>query len=626
MYGVPDLDELKGLIHLPVPRPLLLVGVGDRELLRSRMRQGRWKRIIEEKLRQCDMALENPIPQLPHSLYDDYIRAGRRHPFEAPYFQRRRIAEDLALAYILTEKPEYLDRCRDYIWSIMEEFTWVIPAHARGPFQPSIVTLVDLFSSGTALLLADLWDVLHEDLDRETLEWMRESILRRVLIPLREHYDEQGWTRRYESNWCGVCCGNSGCALILTALNEPWAVDLLHRLLRSIDGFLATADPGGAWVEGVGYWFYGFSRVVFLADLLAKVTKGRLDLLEDSRIEAAASFPVWTYMPPRSCVNFEDTSGTPSAYPEVLARFAERYRNPVIMWYIQRLEDQGLLGGGSLRDLLWPPPSDLQPSSPESWETAKWYRRIGVIITRSSWIDPDAAVLAVKAGHNAEPHNHLDVGQFIYHRYGHSYICDLGVGVYDRDYFGLKRYENPVCGAEGHNLVFIDGRSQVPGREYEGKIVEYCRETDWERIVLNLTAAYPSEVLSKAVRTLYFLKPDGLVLIDEVKCREGAEVELRLHANGDVRLSTCGAVISAEKGSVLVALAEPASGRIQIGAHKGLRIRGSKTTDAPYISLLTRAVGGHARIQAHIVPCQNDDEREAKLQTIKLRLEHIMRS
>ncbi len=90
----------------------------------------------------------------------------------------------------------------------------------KTPFQLGEERVVDPFSSGTAMLLADVWDLLHNDLDGETLEWMRYNILRRMLIPLREYYDEQWWSRSYESNWCGVCAGNSGCASILVVLDE----------------------------------------------------------------------------------------------------------------------------------------------------------------------------------------------------------------------------------------------------------------------------------------------------------------------------------------------------------------------------------------------------------------------
>jgi len=606
---IPEIHELEKLVKRPVRHPLLLADVGDLEVLRVRMMGKRWRNITEKLLKRSDKLLENPIPQLPRSLYDDFFRTGRRHLFEEPYFLRRRAVEDLTLAYIFTGKDVYLDRCRDYIWAIMEEFTWVIPAHAKTPFQPGCERIVDLFSSGTAMLLADVWDLLYNDLDKETLNWMRYNILQRVLIPLRDHYDEQWWSRSYESNWCGVCNGNSGCALILVALDETWSIELMYKILKSIDGFLSTADPDGAWVEGVGYWFYGFSRVFYFADLLTKVTGCSIDLLEDPRIKASTTFPVWMYLPPRSQVNFGDTGSTPSVYIDVLNLILKRYKEPSIAWYIQRLEEEGLLNGISIRGLVWEP-VDVEPMPPK--ETYKWYRRIGVLVVRSSWNDLDAPILVVKAGHNAEPHNHIDVGQFIYHCYGNSFICDLGVGIYDRDYFSSKRYENPICGAEGHNLIFVDGKSQAVGKEYKGEIISFEHGDCWELIKLDLSKAYPPEVLSRAVRTLLFFGYNGLILTDEVTCRENALVETRLHFRGDFQRTQKWVDIFTDKGHLRI---QPGNSSIEVAvdAHRGLKIRDAMLVNAQYIRLMKRAAGGYAKIQVYIVPYRNAEEFDIRL-------------
>jgi len=611
--STPSLDELKRLINPSFRRPLLLHGTGGKESIRNRISQGRWKELLKEKLIRCDEALKEPIPQLPRSLYDDFFSTGRRDPFERLLGNRRSITEDLAQAYISTEKTEYLDRCRDYIWATMEEFTWIAPAHAIHPLHSGIVTQVDLYSSETALLMADLWDLFQQNLDSETLEWMRYEILRRVLIPLRDHFNEQWWARRYESNWTGVCCGNSACALVLTALDEPWGVELLHRLLRTLDKFISTADPDGAWVEGAGYWSYGFLSVIYLSDLLDKITEGRFDLLENPLIKSTATFPIWMYLPPRSQVNFGDTGDGPNVFPEALGRLLGRFRDPSIAWYMCRLEEEGLLGGGSLRDLLWTPSNELQALAPK--ETSKWYRRIGVIVTRASWTDFDAPILAVKAGHNDEPHNHLDIGHFIYHCYGNSFIRDLGAGVYDRDYFGEKRYENPFCGAEGHNLIFVDGKGQAPGREYGGRIVEYVRDPHYDVIQIDLTKAYPSHVLSEAFRTLIFLKYEGLVLIDKVICQKGAMVESRLHFNGKPNTTSSGIKILRGRGRISVSCDAP-SVNIGIGIHKGLKLQTPKHVDAQYISLLAEASQGSATIETYIVPYQTDKELHARLKTL----------
>lgn len=600
--------DIGNSLHTNLPRPILGNGFG-KEDLHSLMTQIP-KKWVEPILKKADRALDTPIPSLPRSLYDDFRRTGRRTPFEGPYFKRRNTAEELTIAYLITGKEAYFDRCRDYIWTILEEFTWVLPAHAPKSYDPERVTLVDLFSSGTAQQLADLYDMLYDNLDDETKSWIRTKIRFHVLYPLREHFEEQWWTYRYESNWCGVCCGNTGCALILTALDETWAVGLLSQLLKSIDGFLGTADPDGAWVEGVSYWVYGFSRVIYFADLLSKVTQGKIDLLSDPRIKATATFPLHSYLPPKYAVNFGDTSKQAGVQRDMMVALTERYKKPELKWYIEHLEAESLITGGTLRDFLWKVPDDLPSHPPEA--ISKHYKQIGWIITRKTWTDPNGAVLAVKAGNNGEPHNHNDVGQFIFHVFGESFIKDIGVGVYDRAYFGPERYKNPVCGAEGHNLIFIDGKGQENGAEYRGEVVEYEQSDNQDRIVIDMTGAYPSGLVERVIRTLLFLKQEErLVLVDEVECQNGTEVETRLHVTGKLTLEEGMARISTGQASVTIVPSNPERVTLKIGIHEGLELREKGApVQCEYLSALTKVQGGKGKIALVITPYREDGGKE----------------
>lgn len=47
---------------------------------------------------------------------------------------------------------------------------------------------------------------------------------------------------------------------------------------------------------------------------------------------------------------------------------------------------------------------------------------------------------AIKGGNNGEPHNHNDVGSFLYSIGKEEIISDLGAGEYTKDYFGPERY------------------------------------------------------------------------------------------------------------------------------------------------------------------------------------------
>ncbi len=74
-------------------------------------------------------ALGKPLPPLPASLYRQFVRLGNRAVFEAAYFYRRQLLMDLLFAEAAEGEGRFLDGIVDALWAILEETTWVLPAH-----------------------------------------------------------------------------------------------------------------------------------------------------------------------------------------------------------------------------------------------------------------------------------------------------------------------------------------------------------------------------------------------------------------------------------------------------------------------------------------------------------------
>lgn len=94
---------------------------------------------------------------------------------------------------------------------------------------------------------------------------------------------------------------------------------------------------------------------------------------------------------------------------------------------------------------------------------ATWYSGIGHVVYRNKkgW------VLGAKAGHNAESHNHNDVGSFVLYIDGIPVLVDVGNCTYMRQTFNKKeRYTIWSMRSEWHNLPVMNGRPQHDGREY----------------------------------------------------------------------------------------------------------------------------------------------------------------
>ncbi len=113
---------------------------------------------------------------------------------------------------------------------------------------------------------------------------------------------------------------------------------------------------------------------------------------------------------------------------------------------------------------------------------------------------------ACKGGHNAESHNHNDIGHFIYEADGTFFFTDLGAGEYTKEYFGKGRYDILCNNSFGHSVPILNGQGQGTGREF------YCDRfykdpeapQEVECLTLELHSAYQKGVLERFRREFAF--------------------------------------------------------------------------------------------------------------------------
>ena len=71
-------------------------------------------------------------PALPATLFLDYMRTGRRTPFQDVNYARRYALVDLVLAECVEGVGRFLDDIVNGIWAICEETFWGVPAPHTG--------------------------------------------------------------------------------------------------------------------------------------------------------------------------------------------------------------------------------------------------------------------------------------------------------------------------------------------------------------------------------------------------------------------------------------------------------------------------------------------------------------
>jgi hypothetical protein len=118
---------------------------------------------------------------------------------------------------------------------------------------------------------------------------------------------------------------------------------------------------------------------------------------------------------------------------------------------------------------------------------AAWISDVQILTART----PSGLFLATHGGHNAESHNHNDVGDFIIYLKGEPMIIDAGRGNYTARTFSNRRYELWFTRSEYHNLPIINGKGQEAGRSFEAKGVRESINDKESALSMDITGAYP---------------------------------------------------------------------------------------------------------------------------------------
>ena len=120
-------------------------------------------------------------------------------------------------------------------------------------------------------------------------------------------------------------------------------------------------------------------------------------------------------------------------------------------------------------------------------------------------------LIGAKGGHNAESHNHNDVGSFVLYEGGAPVLVDPGIGVYSKFTFGKWRYEyTPWVNSDVHNLPVVNGVRQMQGAEF--RATAFAVEKG--KIHTSFAGAYPAEADVREIDRRIELTEKGMHVTD----------------------------------------------------------------------------------------------------------------
>ncbi|MFK3937554.1 heparinase II/III family protein [Alkalihalobacillus sp. NPDC078783] len=476
----------------------------SRERVHHKIQQSSFlQKWVQDLSTYAQSVLHTPMPELDYDSFNAYVVDGNRDPYQQVYFERRkRLTTFSILSYLYPDHSEYCKHLHSTIWAICGEWTWCLPAHLHldSAFEQSdhaAYQQIDLFAAETAFSLAEILTMFKDSMPALIKQRITYETRRRVLKPFLKM--DQPWEQATH-NWSAVCAGSIGaCAMYVINSNEELQ-RILDKCIKSVSYFILGLTDEGVCQEGYHYWQYGFGYFIYFADLLKKHTRGKINLLTLPKINETAHFQEKVFMGQDTVANFSDA--LEKAAPLLgLSYYLHTHFDKVHLPKANECatfdSDPCYRFAPAIRHFIWyddTKEGGTWPTHTTHFSEAQWY--LSTFTYKEQLLG-----VALKGGHNNEPHNHNDLGHFMIYVDGVSMLSDIGAGHYTKASFSTDRYHMLSNGSHGHSVPIIGGYVQQQGADSIARVLCFKEDQGQQsEYQLELTHAYSVPSLQSFTR------------------------------------------------------------------------------------------------------------------------------
>ncbi|MEI8110483.1 MAG: heparinase II/III family protein [Chitinophagia bacterium] len=468
-----------------------------------------WRAAVPEKVllqlvKDGESMLNYRFEPISASISLNYVRTGDRLEHSHISFGKRAALKKLIIAESIEKKGRFLEAILNGVWSICEESFWGVPAHIGNTGLPDVDhPVVELFGAETAAVLALTDYLVGKQLDSVNTLFRKRIYTetnRRIFIPMITESAQYGWQSktRQVNNWNPWIHSNWMMATLLLEKDEQRRAAMLYQSMQGLDSYLNSLGDEGNCDEGPGYWFAAGASVFDCLQILSTSTNGKVDLYQEPLVKNMLRYITKVHIADQYFVNFADADPTVTPDGMLLYRMGKTIKDSTLskmgIWAYQQYAAKNKGYSGSGEDFMRPRflfnLLDLKEINQMTYEYTplanSWMEDVQLLTARTA----EGLFLAAHGGHNAESHNHNDVGDFIIYSNGEPFIIDAGRGNYTARTFSSKRYELWFTQSQYHNLPIVNGFGQLAGRNYAARNANKIINAEMARVNLDISSAY----------------------------------------------------------------------------------------------------------------------------------------
>lgn len=318
-------------------------------------------------------------------------------------------------------------------------------------------------------------------------------------------------------------------ALLIISGDEPAAHQWLSKAATAyVSNLSPWGGSDGGYANGTSYllWDVGDSLPVW--DLIDRVLD--LPIYSAQWVSELPRFIAYTLPPGTSAGLFGD--GAEVRRSEEWGRLGKaimrRFSTPLARWYIGQTP-----GGDPARLHLLLSPADYHPCPPDpKLPPSALFADVGWAAMHSNLTDRNRVSVYFKnSSFGSFNHSHADQNSFVIFSQGEVLAMDSGY----YDYYNSPHWRKWYKQTKAHNAItFDDGHGQDLGQDgtgtsnSAGRIARFLQDADYDLVVADAATAYGAGV-SKALRTLVFIRPATVVVIDQLASQTPKKWEWHLH-------------------------------------------------------------------------------------------------
>ncbi|MCG8311021.1 MAG: heparinase II/III-family protein [Cytophagales bacterium] len=472
------------------------------------------KKYIED----AEEALNYEWPVVKATDYLEIIRSGDRR--QSVYAAPRKALMALVMGELVEGAGRFMDQIINGVWYYSEQTWWGWSAHLPAPKglpdikKPSI----DLGVGEIANILSWTWYLFHEKFDEIhplISTRLKDEIMYKAIAPYYER-DDFWWQgldgSRHVNNWNPWTNHNMLTAILI--LEDDWnkKVAGVQKVVKSLDQFVNVYPEDGGCDEGPSYWGRAGASLYQNLDLLKRATGGKFDVYDHPLVKNMGSYIYKAYIHYPYFINFADADATTGSRPQIIYSYGKDIGDPVMQRFGAFLAKQqdwgtGIPGGKIDEQLIQLMLLDEIENAPSENALIRdfWLPDTEVAGARDQAGSSQGFFFAAKGGHNAESHNHNDLGSCVLYFNGKPCLIDIGRETYTAKTFSSRRYEIWTMQSGYHQLPKINGVDQMQGRQYVAANSTFRADAKKAVFSTEISGAYPEDAKVKQWERTYRL-------------------------------------------------------------------------------------------------------------------------